>query len=110
MYDNIKLKLNIERYICISVCVCAESPKSCPTLCNSMDYSPPGSSVHGILQARILELVAVPSSGDLPDPEMELASLVSPALASGFFTTSTTWEAHICISIYFNSILYYHYN
>ena len=34
----------------------------CPTLCNVMDYSPPGSSVHGILQATILEWVAVPSS------------------------------------------------
>ena len=33
--------------------------QSCPTLCDAMDYSPPGSSVHGILQARILEWVAV---------------------------------------------------
>ena len=30
----------------------------CPTLCDPMDYSPPGSSVHGILQARILEWAA----------------------------------------------------
>ena len=35
---------------------------SCPTLCNPMDYSPPGSSIHGILQARILEWVAMPCS------------------------------------------------
>ena len=34
----------------------------CPTLSDPMDYSPPGSSVHGILQARVLEWVAVPSS------------------------------------------------
>ena len=34
----------------------------CPTLCNLMDCSPPGSSVHGILQTRILEWVAMPSS------------------------------------------------
>ena len=34
----------------------------CLTLCDPMDYSPPGSSVHGILQARILEWVAMPSS------------------------------------------------
>ena len=33
--------------------------QSCPTLCDPMDYSPPGSSVHGILQARILEWVAM---------------------------------------------------
>ena len=36
-----------------------------------MDCSPPGSSVHGILQARILEWVAIPSPGDLPDPGIE---------------------------------------
>ena len=36
--------------------------QSCPTLCNPMNYSPPGSSVHGILQARILEWVAIPFS------------------------------------------------
>ena len=41
--------------------------QSCPTLCNSTDCSPSGSSVHGILQARILEWVAMSSSGDLPD-------------------------------------------
>ena len=36
--------------------------QSCPTLCDLTDYSPPGSSVHGILQARILEWVAIPFS------------------------------------------------
>ena len=41
------------------------------TLCNPMECSPPGSSVHGILQARILEWVAVPSSTDLPNPRIE---------------------------------------
>ena len=43
----------------------------CPTLWDPMDCSPPGSSVHGILQARILEWVAFPSPGDLPDPGIE---------------------------------------
>ena len=38
------------------------------TLCNTMNYSPPGSSVHGILQIRILEWVAMPSSGRLSRP------------------------------------------
>ena len=41
---------------------CGKSLQSCPTLCNPMDYSPPGSSVHGILQERILERVAMPFS------------------------------------------------
>ena len=49
----------------------------CPTLCNPVDCSLPASSVHGILQARILEWVATPSPEDLPNPGIELGS---PAL------------------------------
>jgi len=45
-----------------------------------VDYSPPGSSVHGLLQARILEWVAVSLSRDLPDPGIEPVSPVAPAL------------------------------
>ena len=41
---------------------CALVAQLCPTLCNSVDCSPPGSSVHGILQAAILEWVAMPFS------------------------------------------------
>ena len=65
----------------------------CPTLCYPMDYSPPGSSVHGTHQARILQWVAMPSSRDLPNPKIEPTPPVSPALADSFFTTSATWEA-----------------
>ena len=39
-----------------------------PTLCDPMDCSSPGSSVHGILKAKITEWVAMPSSRDLPNP------------------------------------------
>ena len=49
-----------------------------------MDWNLPDSSVHGISQARILEWVAFPSPGDLPDPGIEL---VSPALTGEFLTT-----------------------
>ena len=67
-----------------------------------MDCSPPGSSVHGILQARVLEWVFL-SPGDLPDPGMEPVSLMSPVLAGRLFffsfTTSATWEVQL---IYFN--------
>ena len=62
-----------------------------------MGHSPQGSSVHGILQARILEWVAMPSSRDPPDPAIEAASLMSPALAGGFFTTSAAQEARIYV-------------
>ena len=45
------------------VCVCMHSViQSCPTLCNLMDHSLPGSSVHGIFQARIQEWVVISSS------------------------------------------------
>ena len=60
-----------------------------------MDCSPPGFSVHGIFQARILEWVPRPPPGDFPDPGMEAASLMCPVLAGGIFTTSATWEAHL---------------
>ena len=43
------------------MCMRAKSLQSCPTPCDPMDCSPPGSSVHGILQARILQCVAMPS-------------------------------------------------
>ena len=50
--------------------------QSWPTLCDPMDCSPPGSSVHEILQARILEWVDFPFSRDLPNPGIEPGSLV----------------------------------
>ena len=53
-----------------------------------MYSSPPGSSVHGILQARILEWVAMPSSGDLPDPGVESVSPVTPGLQEDFLPPS----------------------
>ena len=139
--------------------------QSCPTFCDPRDWGPPVSSVNGILQAKILECVAIPfsrgnlpdpgikpgspalqadslpsegkpqalqvlsrfsrvqlfatlwtiacqalhvmgfsrqeywsglpcpSPGDLPDPGIKFASLTSPSLAGGFFTTSATWKA-----------------
>ena len=51
--------------------------KLCPALCNPMDCCLPGSSIQGIFQARILEWVTIPFSGDLSDPGIEPRS---PAL------------------------------
>ena len=82
-------------HICLPLCVHAKSLHLCPALCDPMDRHFLGSSVHEILQARILEWVAFPLPGDLPDPGIEPVSCMSPALAGGFFTTSATWEAHI---------------
>ena len=50
------------------------------TLCDPRDCNPPGSSVHGTSQVRILEWVTFPPRGDLPDPKIQPASPTSPAL------------------------------
>ena len=70
----------------------AKSLQSCPTLWDPMDCTLPGFSVHEILQARILEWIAM-SSRSLPNPGIEPVSLTSLALAGGFFTIRATWEA-----------------
>ena len=57
--------------------------QSCPTLRDPGDCTPPGSSVRGILQARITDWLPSPPLGDLPDPGLEPRSLTSPALAGG---------------------------
>ena len=62
------MKVNLthtSKLVFCCVCVCAQS---CPTLCNPVDCSPPGSSVHGILQARILEWAAISFSRGSPQP------------------------------------------
>ena len=52
---------------CMKVKSESEVAQSCPTLCNPMDYSPPGSPVHGIFQARVLEWGAIAFSGRSPE-------------------------------------------
>ena len=68
--------------------VCVSAAQSCLTLCDPRDCSPPGSSVHGIFQARILEQVAISYSRGSSDPGIESVSLMSPAFAGGFCTAS----------------------
>jgi len=64
-------------------CMCAKFLQSCPTLYNPMDKSPPSSDVHGILQARILEWVAMPCSRELPNPGVSCSSCIE----GRFFTS-----------------------
>ena len=70
-------------------CVHAKLLQWSPTLCSPIDCSLPGSSVYGLLQARILELTCLPPV-DLPDLAIEPMSLISPALSGSFLSTSTT--------------------
>ena len=61
----------------------------CLTLCNPIDGSPPGSSVHGILQARILEWVGISFSRGSSQLRNRTCTLSSPALAGRFSTTES---------------------
>ena len=78
-------------YIPISLSTHACSvTNSCPTLGDLMDCSPPGSSVHGISQARYWRGLPCPPPGDLLNPGITPTSLKSPTLAGRFFISSTT--------------------
>ena len=75
------------------MCACTKPLQLCLTLCEPMGCSLLGSSAHGTLQARKLEWVAISfSRGIFPTQGSEPKSLMSPALAGGFFTTSASWE------------------
>ena len=72
------------------ICMYAKLLESSLTLCNLMDCSLHGSSVHKVLQVRTLEWVACFPPRDLPNPGIEPIALMPPALAGRFLTTSTT--------------------
>ena len=81
----------------VYMCKSAKS-LNCIQLCNPMDCRPPGSSIHGFSRQGYWRGLPCPRLGDLPNPGIKPASLMSPALANGFFTTSTTWEAQSLVS------------
>ena len=74
--------------------VCAQQLQSCPTLCDPMDCSPPGSSAHGILQARILEWVAMPTSRESSRPRDGTGISCVSFIAGRFFTTELPGKSH----------------
>ena len=80
-------------------CIYAQSLSSCPTLCDSAHFSPPNFSVHGVLQARILEGLPCPPPGDLPNPGIEPKSLAMQADSLPLIHW-TSLEARIYTSIY----------
>ena len=80
--------------------MCVLAVQLCPTLWEPMSSSRPDSSVHGILQARMLEWVAISFSRNLPDPGIELVSCI----ADRFFTTWATKETLRAAICNFNSM------
>ena len=97
-------------FICVCVCVCARAracilvAQSCPTLCDPIDCSLLGSSVHGILQTRILEWVAISFSRISSHP---MDGTRVPCIAGRFFTIWAPREAlyvHLHASIFLSPI------
>ena len=83
--------------VCLISCMHAQVTSVVSESLQPYGLQPTRSSVHGVLQIRILQWVAISTPGDLPNPGFEPTSLTSPALAGGFFTTSATWEAQGCL-------------
>ena len=103
-------------HICIRLCVCmctcmyvfvvvVQSLSHVQLFCDPTDCSKPGSSVHGILQARILDWVAISYSGGSSQPRGW--TCVSPALAGRFFSTEPSGKPHVYVYIYINSFIPY---
>ena len=75
----------------LAVAAAAKSPQSGLTLCNPMDCSLPGSSVHRILRQEHWSGLPCPPPGDLPDPGTNVSYVF--CISRQVFTTSATWEA-----------------
>ena len=98
--------------VCVCVCVVAQS---CPTLCNPTDCSPPGSFVHGIPQARILEWVAISFSRTyhiefINGIHLNLAFGIIDVVVNRYVTNFQDYKVWVCtltrISFYFMSTLF----
>ena len=93
--------------VCVCVCVykyiCAYSLQSCLTLCDPMDFNPPGPSVHGILQARIPEWVAMPSSRGSSQPRDQTHVPYILCLGRQVLHHCASRKAHIYVYIYINN-------
>ena len=85
-FKRLRLKI-IRSCVCVCVCVCVLVNQLCPTLCNPPVCSPPSSSVHGILQARILEWVAISFSRGSSRPR----NWTWVSCIAGRFFTWTLW-------------------
>ena len=92
-YGNISKDMELSGCLLIrkALCVHAKQLQSCPTLCDPMDCSPPGSRVHGILRQQYWSELPCPPPGVLPHPGIEPASLLHWQVGS--LPLSPIWEA-----------------
>ena len=88
----------------------SEVTQSCPTLCNPMDCSPPGSSVHEILQARVLEWVAISSSRGSSQPRDGTQVSCDSCIGRWILYHCATWKAHlyVCVCVCVYTYMYTH--
>ena len=88
--------MTIFRFLHVIAGMHAKSLQSCLTLCDPMDCTPPGFSVHGILQARILEWLAVPSSRGSSQPRDQSCISYVSCFGRGFFIGPSRKPACCC--------------
>ena len=98
-----KMRIITKLQVLSQLC-CAQSLQLCPILCNPMDCSLPGSFVHGILQARIVEWIAMSSSKWSTQPRNRTHISGISCIADGFFTCRVTWEAVSTVLIVLKSM------
>ena len=96
---NFKIKIECKIVLYAVLCLVAQS---CPTLCDPMDCSPPGSSGHGILQARVLDWVVIPFSRRSSWPRDQ----TQVSITGRFFTIWVTRKAHLCYKQYIYIYIY----
>ena len=105
-YTTSYWKIDTHMYIYMCMYSLFEHAQSCPTLCNPMDCSPRGSSVHGLFQARKLEWAAISSSnGSSRSRDRTCISCIS-SIEGRFLATWATWGApcvYVCVYIYTNT-------
>ena len=82
--------LKLSQHSQLATCMHAKSLQSYLTLCNPMDYSPPGSLSMGFSRQEYWSGLPYPPPGNRPDAGIKPSSLTSPALAGGFLTTTST--------------------
>ena len=85
---------SLEKYLCVSLVA-----QLCLTLCNPVDCSPPGSSVQGIVQARILVWVAMPSSRGLPNPGLPHCRRILYQLSYKGSISLEKYKLNYCVDI-----------
>ena len=83
----------------------AQSFQSCLTLCDSADCSPPGSSVHGLLQEEYWRELRNPPAGDLPNPGIEPTSPATPTLQVDSLALSHWGSPHMAYCMAGNLLL-----